>query len=227
MSDDIPTAEAPCDPEPAAAVLPPWWLRWSRWRALGLVGAALAIYYLVNLLLVVQAGRTDEAAPVDAIVVLGAAQYDGRPSPQLAARLDHVVELWEQGLADRVMVTGGNQPGDRFTEASASRDYLVERGVPESAILAEDAGMNTYDSLAAAAEVLQAEGLERVLLVTDPFHAARTELIADEVGLDARSSPTRTSVVRGWESAKSHLKEAAGVSLGRIIGFRRLTSFTG
>lgn len=184
------------------------------------------LYYAVNVVLVVRAGRDDEAAPVDAIVVLGAAQYDGRPSPQLAARLDHVVTLWNQGLADRVVVTGGNQPGDRFTEASASRDYLVERGVPDAAIVAEDASHNTFDSLAAVADLLE-PGSRRVLLVTDPFHTARAELIADEVGLDARSSPTPTSVVGGWQSFRLELKEAAGISLGRIIGFRRLTDLTG
>ena len=201
--------------------------RWSWRRTLALVGGALALYYAINVVLVVRAGRADEAAPVDAIVVLGAAQYDGRPSPQLAARLDHVVTLWDRGLAARVVVTGGNQPGDRFTEAEASRQYLVERGVPDAAILAEDTSHNTYDSLAAVADVLAAEGLERVLLVTDPFHAARSELIAGEVGLSARSSPTPSSVVGGWESLRLELKEAAGVSLGRIIGFRRLTDLTG
>lgn len=185
------------------------------------------LYYAVNVLLVVRAGRADEAAPVDAIVVLGAAQYDGRPSPQLAARLDHVVTLWDAGWADRVVVTGGNQPGDRFTEASASRDYLVARGVPDAAILAEDTSHNTYDSIEAVAGVLGDLGLRRVLLVTDPFHTKRAELIAGEVGLDARSSPTPSSVVGGWRSLRLELKEAAGVSVGRIIGFRRLTDLTG
>ena len=87
------------------------------------------------------------ARAVDAIVVMGAAQYDGRPSPQLAARLDHAVSLWNDGLAPMVIVTGGNQEGDRFTEASTSAAYLVERGVPSSAIVQEDAGSTTHDSL--------------------------------------------------------------------------------
>ena len=213
--------------EPEGGRLAAWVRGWSWRRAAALVLGMLVLYYAVNVMLVVRAGRDDEAAPVDAIVVLGAAQYDGRPSPQLAARLDHVVTLWQRGLAQYVVVTGGNQPGDRFTEASASRDYLVARGVPDDSILAEDTSDNTYDSLAAAADLLLAKGLERVLLVTDPFHAARVELIADEVGLDARSSPTPTSVVTGWSSTRGHLKEAAGVSLGRIIGFRRLTALTG
>jgi uncharacterized SAM-binding protein YcdF (DUF218 family) len=226
MADDTPP-----DPEPALEAgdgrVAAWARRWSWRRTVAFVLGVLVLYYAVNVALVWRAGRTDEAAPVDAIVVLGAAQYDGRPSPQLAARLDHVVTLWDRGLAGYVLVTGGNQPGDRFTEASASRAYLVARGVPDASILAEDTSRNTYDSLAAAADLLAARGIERVLLVTDPFHAARVELIAGEVGLDARSSPTPSSVVGGWSSARGHLKEAAGVALGRIIGFRRLTDLTG
>lgn len=220
--DDAPVAAAPVGP---AASVRSAWLRPSRIGLL--IAGALALYYVVNVVAVVRAARSDEAGPADAIVVLGAAQYDGRPSPQLAARLDHVVTLWNEGLAERVVVTGGNQPGDRFTEASASRDYLVERGVPDSAILAEDTSHNTYDSLAAVADLLEPLGAERVLLVTDPFHTARAELIAGELGLDARSSPTPTSVVDGWESFRLELKEAAGVSIGRVIGFRRLTAITG
>lgn len=233
------TDERPGDPlvagHPEPAELPAvdqprliaWLSRWTWRRTVALLLGGLVFYYGVNVALVVRAGRTDEAAPVDAIVVLGAAQYDGRPSPQLQARLDHVVTLWNEGLAPFVVVTGGKQPGDRFTEAEASRRYLVDRGVPDSAILAEDTSHNTYESLEAAADVLAARGLVRVLLVTDPFHTARSELIAREVGLDARSSPTPTSVVQGWSSVRAHLKEAGGVSIGRLIGFRRLTAITG
>jgi uncharacterized SAM-binding protein YcdF (DUF218 family) len=228
MADDTPPyPEPPSVAEPGDGRVAAWVRGWSWRRTVALVLGVLVLYYAVNVMLVVRAGRTDEAAPVDAIVVLGAAQYDGRASPQLAARLDHVVTLWGRGLARYVVVTGGKQPGDRFTEAAASRDYLVARGVPDGAILSEDTSHNTYDSLAAAADLLAAQGLDRVLLVTDPFHAARAELIADEVGLEARSSPTPTSVVTGWSSTRGHLKEAAGVALGRIIDFRRLTDLTG
>ena len=94
-------------------------------------------------------------------MVLGAAQYDGRPSPQLAARLDHAVDLWNEGLAEHVMVTGGKMEGDRFTEAEASRRYLVDAGVPDDVILMEDAGRNTFDSLEAAADMLARGRSER------------------------------------------------------------------
>lgn len=201
-----------------------------RWRAALLAGVALAalvvLYSFVSLWQVWSTGRSDQARPVDAIVVLGAAQYDGRPSPQLAARLDQVVRLWPQDLAPLVIVTGGNQPGDRFTEAEASANYLVDRGVPESAILLEDAGSTTYESLEDVAEILEARGLDSVLIVTDPYHALRSRLIAQEVGMVAYVSPTDTSVVTGVSSAKRQLGEAAGVAVGRIIGFERLSGLT-
>jgi uncharacterized SAM-binding protein YcdF (DUF218 family) len=188
----------------------------------GLVVVAIIGYYLVSLYQVWSTGRSDQARPVDAIVVMGAAQYDGDPSPQLAARLDHVAELWPQGLAPLVVVTGGNQPGDRFTEAEASANYLVERGVPADAIVQETAGRNTYESLQGAADLLAERGLSRVLIVTDPYHSLRSRLIAEDVGLIAYVSPTPTSVVTGGESFGRELKEAAGVAIGRLVGFDRL-----
>lgn len=190
--------------------------------AVGLVVVLLVGYYLVSLFQVWSTGRNDQARPVDAIVVLGAAQYDGDPSPQLAARLDHVVELWPQGHAPLVVVTGGNQPGDRFTEAEASANYLVHRGVPADAIVQEGAGRSTYESLRSAADLLEGRGLSSVLIVTDPYHALRSRLIAEDVGLTAYVSPTPTSVVTGGDSFARHLREAAGVAIGRVVGFDRL-----
>jgi uncharacterized SAM-binding protein YcdF (DUF218 family) len=188
----------------------------------GLVVLAIVGYYLVSLYQVWSTGRSDQARPVDAIVVMGAAQYDGDPSPQLAARLDHVAELWPQGLAPLVVVTGGNQPGDRFTEAEASANYLVERGVPADAIVQETTGRDTYESLQGAADLLAERGLSRVLIVTDPYHSLRSRLTAEDVGLTAYVSPTPTSVVTGGESFGRELKEAAGVAIGRLVGFDNL-----
>ena len=131
------------------------------------------MYYLVGLYQVWRSARSDEARAADAIVVLGAAQYDGRPSPVLAARLDHALALWEQGYAPRIVVTGGKQEGDRFTEATASAEYLMSRGVPDSAILREVQGTSTWESLAATARILRNRGLESVLVVSDPYHSLR------------------------------------------------------
>lgn len=200
-------------------------LRRVLFGVVALFGVGVA-YFGVNLWLVHRTGTSDQARPVDAIVVLGAAQYDGRPSPQLAARLDQVVLLWERGLASRVVTTGGNRPGDRFTEAQASADYLEARGVPADAIQ-QVGGANTFDSLSAASTLLGQAGLRRVVLVTDPFHSLRARLVSEEVGLIAYVSPTRTSPVRGGAAFWREVKEAVGVSVGRILGFERLLRITG
>ena len=203
----------------------------SVWRITSLVGAVLVgllvVYFSVSLWQVWSVGRSDQARPVDAIVVMGAAQYDGRPSPQLAARLDQVAELWPQGLAPVVIVTGGNQPGDRFTEAEASAAYLRERGVPEDVLVLENRGSSTYDSLGNVAAIAAERDIESVLIVTDPYHSLRSRMVAQELGLTAYVAPTGTSVVTGADSLERHLREAAGVAVGRVIGFDRLSGLTG
>jgi uncharacterized SAM-binding protein YcdF (DUF218 family) len=185
------------------------------------------LYYFLTLAQVWRTGVTDHDRPVDAIVVMGAAQYDGRPSPQLQARLDHVVELWSRGLAPMVIVTGGNQPGDRFTEASTSQNYLQANGVPASAIVGEDTGSSSWESLKNIAERADEWGVRSVILVSDPFHSLRIKLMAEELGLTAYTSATDTSPVRGWTAAKKHFAEAAGVAAGRLVGFDRLESWIG
>ena len=119
----------------------------------GLVVAGV-LYLAVTFAQVYRAARRDEAQPAEAIVVFGTAQYDGEPSPVLAARLDHAIELYEAKLAPVVVVTGGNQPGDRFTEAAASATYLLERGVPDEDVLREVSGTSSWQSLAAVSEFL-------------------------------------------------------------------------
>ncbi len=204
-----------------------WWRRPPSWRrVVAAVTIVLLGYYAVTLVQVVNAGRQHGAGQAEAIVVLGAAQYDGRPSAQLAARLDHALALWEQGVAPYVMVTGGKLPGDRFTEAEASAAYLQERGVPATALLSENAGSTTYESLDSAADQLVALGFDEVVLVTDPYHSFRSKLIAEEVGLDPSVSSTPDSVVTGWSNARRHLLEAGGVAVGRLVGFDRLSDLT-
>jgi uncharacterized SAM-binding protein YcdF (DUF218 family) len=167
-------------------------------------------------------GRGDDARAVDAIVVMGAAQYDGRPSRQLQSRLDHVVTLWEAGWAPLVVTTGGSRPGDRFTEAQVSATYLVGAGIPVDAIDQRPLGSTTRQSLVAVREVLRERGVNRVLIVTDPFHALRSRTIARELGLEAWTSSTPSSLVHGGQNVRYHLREGVGVAIGRIIGFDRL-----
>lgn len=137
-----------------------------------------------------QQSRRDELAPADAIVVLGAAQYDGRPSPIFRARLDHALYLYEEGFAPTIVVTGGKQPGDRFTEAEAGRAYLSARGVPEDAIVMEDEGRTTLQSLSAVARLAVDAEIDTILLVSDPLHSARVKRMAAELGFErALASP--------------------------------------
>lgn len=139
-----------------------------------------------------QGGR-DERRPAGAIVVMGAAQYDGRPSPVFAARLDQAVALYLAGLAPYLVVTGGKADGDRWTEAETARVYAIGHGVPASAILVEDRGRTTLESITAVAEILSARGIRDAIFVSDRTHMLRVLRIAGDQGLVAWGSPTRTS----------------------------------
>jgi uncharacterized SAM-binding protein YcdF (DUF218 family) len=139
-----------------------------------------------------QAGR-DERRAVDAIVVMGAAQYDGRPSPLFAARLDHAIALFHEGVAPRLIVTGGKREGDRTTEAASARDYAIRHGVPAEAILAEDGSRTTLQSIRGVEALMDASGLQSAVFVSDPTHMLRVLRMAADVGIDAYGSPTRTS----------------------------------
>lgn len=166
----------------------PWAV--GRYLVAGVVGA-----WIVSLLAVVIWGARDGARPADAIVVLGAAQYVGRPSPVLRARLDHAVDLWKRGLAPHLIVTGGRGTGDTTSEAAVSRRYVLRLGVADSAILLEDQGRTTRASLEAVASIMKENGLRRVILVSDPFHMLRLKLLAERLDMDAVTSPTRTSPI--------------------------------
>jgi uncharacterized SAM-binding protein YcdF (DUF218 family) len=182
----------------------------------------LIIYLAVTFVQVWRAARRDSARPSEAIVVLGAAQYDGIPSPVLAARLDHAIELYREGIAPIIVVTGGRQVGDRFTEATAAATYLHEHGVPDTAILRETTGRSSWESLAASARILEARDMTHVVLVSDPYHAKRVDAIASEVGLDAVTSPTRSSPIKGGAEWRRFATETVRVAAGRIFGYRRL-----
>lgn len=140
-------------------------------------------------------GSRDEQRPAGAIVVMGAAQYDGRPSPVFAARLDHAVSLYLAGLAPYLVVTGGKQAGDRTTEAETARAYAIARGVPESAILMEDGGRTTLESIRAVARIFEEKGIDDAVFVSDPTHMLRVLRMAEDEGIRAWGSPTRTSPV--------------------------------
>lgn len=135
--------------------------------------------------------RVDDRTTADAIVVLGAAQHNGIPTPVFQARLEHAAALYEQGVAPQVITVGGNQPGDLYTEAGSGRAYLTRLGVPPEVILAVETGSNTVGSLDAVAQTVTDQGGQSVVLVSDPTHSYRSRMMARDVGLDAWTSPTR------------------------------------
>jgi len=138
-------------------------------------------------------GNRDERTRADAIVVMGAAQYDGRPSPVFAARLDHAIALYHDGVASRLIVTGGKREGDRTTEAATARSYAIEHGVPENAILSEDASRTTLQSIRRVAALMRDKDIGSAVFVSDPSHMLRVLRMASDEGINGYGSPTRTS----------------------------------
>jgi uncharacterized SAM-binding protein YcdF (DUF218 family) len=195
-------------------------LRWAL-RIVLLVVAAIVLYFAVTLVQVWLTSRHYEPHRAGAILVMGAAQYDCVPSPDLRARLDEALILYRQHDARLIMVTGYKEPGDRCTEAQSGAMYLEGKGVPAGDIL-QAGGDNTYENIAAAAPVLQRHGADVVLVTTDPFHEARSMAIASDLSLSPSPTPTRSSPITGWSTVPYFLKEAAGVGLGRIIGYDHL-----
>ncbi len=163
----------------------------------GLLAFFPAILYLWGLgfLSVFSFGSRDEATSADAIVVLGAAQYDGRPSPVLRGRLDHAVALYRDGFADRMILTGGVGVGDTVSEAEVGRRYVIAQGVDAESILVERGGLSSVASMRAVADVMSTNDLRSAILVSDGFHMLRLRLLATSMGIRAYSSPTPLSPI--------------------------------
>jgi uncharacterized SAM-binding protein YcdF (DUF218 family) len=161
----------------------------------GLVLFAAGAVYTVALAAVLVTSQHDQRRPADAIIVLGAAQYNGRPSPVLRARLDHAIELYREGYAPIIVVTGGVGRGDTLSEAIVGQRYLVAHEVPEEDVVAQPVGRSTRTSMTAVGGWLRERGLRRVLLVSDPFHMFRLRLEARRIRLEAYTSPTESSPI--------------------------------
>lgn len=153
-------------------------------RGAAILVALIAVYSLWLGLRVWQQSRTDEVRTADAIIVLGAAQYNGNPSPVFKARLDHAQYLYEEELSRTIIVTGGKRAGDRFSEADAGSSYLESVGIPSEAIMTEAEGTTTLESLRNVAKMTDDTGIESVLLVSDPLHSERIKTIASDLGFD-------------------------------------------
>jgi len=165
-----------------------------RWLVRGVLGGLVALVLVVGgtAFRVWQYGRIDDRQHADVILVLGAAEYNGKPSPILQARLDHAAALFKQGVADQIVTVGGRKPGDQYTEAEASDFYLTSYGIPGSHVLAVNSGNDTLNSMRAAADVLHDHGWNTAVLVSDPWHMYRSETMARDSGIDAWTSPTHS-----------------------------------
>ena len=191
---------------------------WVRAAALGaLLGAgALGAYFLLIFAEVRRQAHQDEAGRADAIVVLGAAEYRGRPSPVLKARLDHALELYRRGLAPRIITTGGHGGDQQYTEGEVGRSYLAKRNVPWEAILTETAGETTMESAAAVAEIMDRTRMSSCIVVSDGYHIYRVKKMLEARGLRVLGSPRAPGpdppARRGWYYAR----QALGYVLWRL-----------
>ena len=204
---------------------------WRAVRRLAVVGLVVGtLYVTATFVQVWHSSKQEHRESAAAIVVMGAAQYDGRPSPVLQARLDRALDLYRQGLAPLLITTGSKQEGDRFTEGFTGYRYLTSLGVPDDDIVVVDTGTNTWEELWAASVELRRRAQNpstvtnlhvRVVIVSDAYHSLRLEHTAREVGLDPLVVPTTRDA-----STKRLLRETVAVSLGRIVGYRRLAELT-
>jgi uncharacterized SAM-binding protein YcdF (DUF218 family) len=193
------------------------------------VGACIALgsYIAITAVSFMWVGTHHNAKTVDAIVVMGAAQYDGVPSPLLASRLQHALDLWKRKQAPVIAVTGGKRAGDRFTEGDTSRRWLTDRGVSAADIIVESFGHSTWESIQNLAPLLNEAHIHSVVVVSSSWHVQRAELSLDELGFNAVSSASPDGILSQSLERSKMIREVVGVSLGRIIGFGRLFDITG
>ena len=175
--------------------------------------AALAIA-VIAYKVAAEANR-DDARPADIIAVLGAAEYMGRPSPVLKARLDHALDLYKRGLAPLILTTGGHGLSSPFTEAEAARDYLVARGVEGEKILLEMDGTSTLQSAAGAAAILQRHNLTSCIVVSDGYHIFRAKRILEDHGIEVYGSPRPSESHGAFANAKLYVRQSAAYLLWR------------
>lgn len=184
------------------------------------IGAMLitALVFGGTLIRVWQVARTDDRSPADIIVVLGAAQYNGDPSPVLSSRLDHAARLWRAGVAPMIVTVGGRQAGDNYTEGEAGRNYLLSYGIPRDAVTAIGTGSDTLRSVVATADLAQRRGWDSAVIVSDPWHSFRARTMARDAGLEVTVSPTRSGPVVATRDiqGRSILRETAATLYYRL-----------
>jgi uncharacterized SAM-binding protein YcdF (DUF218 family) len=178
-------------------------------------------YFVVTGIQVWLTSRESDPVPSQAIIIMGAAQYNGVPSPDLLARLEDAYALYRQKLAPLIIATGAKEPGDNYTEAWTEAHWLESQGVPSKAVF-QVGGRTTWENLTLAQPVLDRHHVKHVLVVTDGFHEDRSMAIASELGFDPKPVPATSSPIKGWATFPYFMKETAAVSLGRLIGYSHL-----
>jgi uncharacterized SAM-binding protein YcdF (DUF218 family) len=197
---------------------PRWWLRLLWLRLLFLMALAVVVFLGVTAVQVVHTASLQEMHPADAIVVFGAAEYSGRPSPVLRARLNHAFDLYERHLATVVITTGGAAADPTFSEGGVGEEHLRKRGIPESALIAETQGSNTAESAKRVAVIMRANGLGSCIAVSDAYHVFRIRKLLEHEGIgpvyvaprpDSRPHST-------WQREVAVLREATSYLLWRV-----------
>lgn len=186
------------------------------WRGAALAGLIVTIYMGWIVGVIYRQSEIDEARPADVIIVLGAAEYRGRPSPVLRARLDHALELYSRKLAPRIITTGGAGGDPVYTEGEVGRGYLVKRGVPSEAIMLEAEGESTVHSTAAAAEIMRRMNLKSCIVVSDAYHIFRVKKMLEFRGLNVYGSPRPSEPKGTWREKWLYLRQAIGYMLWQV-----------
>ena len=194
-------------------------------RLFSLFMTVLVLYFAVTFVQIWWRGHEHTRASAQAILVYGTTEDNGKPSPELRARLDQALTLYRAGRAPWIAVTGGNLPGDVYTEAGVSATYLKDHGVPASHIL-KGAGNDTWQNVKTILSKLKKHDITTVITVTDPFHEYRAMAIASAQGLKPYPSPVRNSPTIKHQLWRYYLKETLEVGVGRVVGYGRLSSWT-
>lgn len=186
--------------------------------AIGWLAFAGIMVWAATIGLIMIAGATPVLRKADAIVVLGAAQYNGRPSPVLQARLDHGISLYNRKLAPRMIFTGGVGRGDTLSEGEVARRYAIKQGVPAEAILVEREGVTSAESVAAAAALMRDENLKTALVVSDAYHMLRVELLARRAGIQPFRAPAPTPIDKSRNRWRYVIRESAVFPATALLG---------
>jgi len=191
-------------------------MKWIVAAALLLALSGLVVQVMGVATEIQQQSLVDEARPADAIIVLGAAEYRGKPSPVLEARLNHALFLYLKGMAPRIITTGGAGGDPVFTEGSVGRSYLAKHGVPPEAVVVEREGESTAQSVAAVVEIMRRMNLKSAIVVSDGYHIFRVKKMLESSGLKVYGSPRPSVSPGGWRERWQYIKQAIGFLLWRV-----------